>query len=80
VELCINYFQVITSQRHHITKEGRIQGTSLKTGGLYSVMADGTTTIIAVSTASNGLTKTVNNIKLGGVMTDSTTNIEHLEY
>jgi hypothetical protein len=37
-------------------------------------MADGTTTIIAVSTASNGLTKTVN-IKLGGVMTDSTTNI-----
>jgi hypothetical protein len=36
-------------------------------------MADGTTTIIAVST-SNGLTKTVNNIKLGGVMTDSTTN------
>jgi hypothetical protein len=38
-------------------------------------MADGTTTIIAVSTASNGLTKTVNNIKLGGVMTDSTTNI-----
>jgi hypothetical protein len=66
------------SETSYITKEGRIQGTSfVKTGGLstQSLMADGTTTIIAVSTASNGLTKTVNNIKLGGVMTDSTTNI-----
>jgi hypothetical protein len=51
--LRLNYFQVIiTSQRHHISLR-RIQGTSfVKTGGLstQSLMADGTTTIIAVST------------------------------